>query len=238
LESTTPLEFSSFPRPEAFTLTPLPTLRLKTKLVLAITGLIFLVVTVLSWVFLDELLEQRISVSYAGNLVVAHQILYSTRLALEEDLRGKVIDANDPTALRKAMATALQQDKSLEALLASVIRYSPTVFDVSIADAQGRALVSTDPMLDDQILPPEPDYQDLMNGGVLPLVHAVFGPPRVYSISLTLDSNNHPIAIIRVVTVGLAGAYIYRYFRSEFPDHQCVPGEPGLEADCRYQPPA
>jgi PAS domain S-box-containing protein len=179
-------------------LTPLPTLRLKTKLVLAITGLIFLVVTVLSWLFLDELLEQRISVSYAGNLVIAHQLLYSTRLALEDDLRGKLIDPNDPTALRKAMASALQQDKALEALLASVIRYSPTVFDVSIADAQGRALVSTDPMLDDQILPPEPDYQDLMNGGVLALVHAVFGPPRVYSISLTLDSHNHPIAIIRV----------------------------------------
>jgi signal transduction histidine kinase len=179
-------------------LTPLPTLRLKTKLVLAITGLIFLVVTVLSWLFLDELLEQRISVSYVGNLVIAHQLLYSARLALEDDLRGKVIDPNDPTALRKAMASALQQDKALEALIASVIRYSPTVFDVSIADAQGRALVSTDPMLDDQMLPPEPDYQELMNGGVLALVHAVFGPPRVYSISLTLDSNNHPIAIIRV----------------------------------------
>ena len=179
-------------------MTPLPTLRLKTKLVLAITGLIFLVVTVLSWLFLDELLEQRISVSYAGNLVVAHQILYSTRLALEEDLRGKKIDPKDPDALRKAMATALQQDKALEALLVSVIKYAPTVFDVSIADANGRALVSTDPTLDDQVLPLEPDYAELMNGGLVPLLHAVFGPPRVYSISLTLDSHNRPIAIVRV----------------------------------------
>jgi hypothetical protein len=38
-------------------------MRLKTKLVLAITGLVFLVVTVLSWLFLEQLLAQRISQS-------------------------------------------------------------------------------------------------------------------------------------------------------------------------------
>ena len=72
-------------------MTPLPTLRLKTKLVLAITGLIFLIVTALSWLFLDRLLEQRVAQSYEGNEVVAHQVLYATRLALENDLRGKTI---------------------------------------------------------------------------------------------------------------------------------------------------
>jgi sensor domain CHASE-containing protein len=76
-------------------LTPLPTLRLKTKLVLAITGLIFVVVTALSWLFLDQLLEQRIKQSYTGNEEVAHQILYSTGIALE-GLRGKTIATNTP----------------------------------------------------------------------------------------------------------------------------------------------
>ena len=179
-------------------MTPLPTLRLKAKLVIAITGLIFLVVTALSWLFLDQLLEQRISQSYAGIDMVAHQILYSTKLALSDDLRGKNVDTNDPKALRDAVAVSLQQDKALGALLISVLRYSPTVFDVSIADAQGRALVSTDPMLDNQLLPPEPDYAELLNGGVVPLLRAVFGPPRVYSITLPLERKNQPFAIVRV----------------------------------------
>ncbi len=179
-------------------MTPLPTLRLKTKLVLAITGLIFLIVTALSWLFLDKLLEQRISQSYQGNDMVAHQILYSTRLAIENDLRGKTIDATDPHALRDAVATSLQQDKALQALLASVIRYSPTVFDVSIADSENRAMVSTDPTLDNQLLPPEPDYAELLNGGVVPLLEAVFGPPRVYSISLPIVRNNQPFIVVRV----------------------------------------
>ena len=179
-------------------MTPLPTLRLKTKLVFAITGLIFLIVSALSWLFLDRLLEQRVLQSYESNEVVAHQVLYATRLALENDLRGKNIDPADPAALREAVATSLQDDKALEALLASIIRYAPTVFDVSIADSAGRALVSTDPTLDNQPLPPEPDYGELLNGGVVPLVKAVLGPPRVYSISLPIERRNQPFAIVRV----------------------------------------
>ncbi len=75
-------------------------MRLKTKLVLAITGLVFLVVTVLSWLFLEQLLAQRISQSYTANDMVARQILYSTTLALNNRLQGRQIDPNDPAALR------------------------------------------------------------------------------------------------------------------------------------------
>src|SRR5215469_3870142 len=109
-------------------------MRLKTKLVLAITGLVFLVVTVLSWLFLEQLLAQRISQSYAANDMVARQILYSTTLALNNGLRGRTIDPNDPTALRAAVSDVLLHDEGLNGLLNSVIRYSPTVFDVAIAD--------------------------------------------------------------------------------------------------------
>jgi signal transduction histidine kinase len=189
-------------------LTPLPTLRLKTKLVFAITGLIFLIVTALSWLFLDRLLEQRVIQSYEGNDMVAHQILYSTRLAIENDLRGVIIDPKDPAALRNAVATSLQHDKALQALLASVIRYSPTVFDVSITDSSGRALVSTDPMLENQLVPPEADYGELLNGGVVPLLKAVFGPPRVYSISLPLERKDRPHEPLAVVRVGIRTTFL------------------------------
>ncbi len=179
-------------------MSPLPTLRLKAKLVLAITGLIFLVVTALSWLFLDQLLEQRISQSYEGSQIIAHQVVYWTKVTLAEDLRGKTLDQNDPHALRDAVASSLQKDRGLEALLQSIIRYSPTVFDVSIADADGRALVSTDPMLDNQLLPPQADYANLLNGGVVPLLQALLGPPRVYSISLPIERNGRPFAAVRV----------------------------------------
>src|ERR1700748_2809435 len=113
-------------------------MRLKTKLVLAITGLVFLVVCTLSWVFLGQLLRQRISQAYADNDMVAREILFATRRAIQTNIRGSQIDPNDPRKLHTAVATALRSDPALTALMNSAIRYSPTVFDVSIADSEGR----------------------------------------------------------------------------------------------------
>ena len=105
-------------------------MRLKTKLVLAITGLVFLVVCTLSWIFLGQLLRQRMSQAYSANDMVAHQILFATRGALETNIRGPRVDPNDPTSVRAAAAQALRSDPALTALMDSAIRYSPTVFDV------------------------------------------------------------------------------------------------------------
>jgi signal transduction histidine kinase len=162
-------------------------MRLKTKLVLAITGLVFLVVTVLSWLFLEQLLAQRISQSYTANDMVARQILYSTQLALNKGLQGRLIDPNDPAALRSAVSEVLQHDEGLNGLLSSVNRYAPTVFDVAIADRDGRALLSTDPTQDNVDLPAREDYAVLQHAGVIATMRAVFGPPRNYNIVLPLE---------------------------------------------------
>jgi signal transduction histidine kinase len=173
-------------------------MRLKTKLVLAITGLVFLVVTVLSWLFLEQLLAQRISQSYAANDMVARQILYGTRLALNNGLRDRLIDPNDPKALRAAVLDSLQHDEGLNGMLTSVIQYSPTVFDIAIADRDGRALLSTDPTQDNVQLPRRDDYDRLQHAGIITTMRAVFGPPRDYDIVLPLEREKQPFITVRV----------------------------------------
>ena len=170
-------------------------MRLKTKLVLAITGLVFLVVCTLSWIFLGQLLRQRMSQAYSANDMVAHQISLATQRTLA-NVRN--VDANDPTALRAAVAKALRGDTSLTALLSSAIRYSPTVFDVTIADSEGRGLVSTDPTNLDHLVPHRPEYAELEAGGLLRLLQVVFGPPRVYNLTLPLERGSEPFATVRV----------------------------------------
>src|ERR1700727_1521412 len=168
-------------------------MRLKTKLVLAITGLVFLVVCTLSWIFLGQLLRQRMSQAYSANDMVAHQI----SLATQRTLADKVV-ANDPTALRDAVAKALRSDAGLTALLNSAIRYSPTIFDVTIADSEGRGLLSTDPTNLDHLVPQRPEYAELESGGLVQLLKVVFGPPRVYNLTLPLERNFEPFATVRV----------------------------------------
>ncbi len=170
-------------------------MRLKTKLVLAITGLVFLVVFTLSWIFLGQLLRQRMSQAYSSNDMVAHQIALQTNRTLAP-IRG--FDADDPAALRAAIATALRSDAGLTALLNSAIRYSPTVFDVTIADREGKGLVSTDPTNIDRPVPQRREYAELESGGLLQLLEVVFGPPRVYNLTLPLERRFEPFATVRV----------------------------------------
>jgi signal transduction histidine kinase len=172
--------------------------RLKTKLVLAITGLVFLVVCTLSWIFLGQLLRQRMSQAYTANDMVAHQILFATRRATETNIRGPLVAPNDPKSVRAAVAQALRSDPALTALMNSAIRYSPTVFDVAIADSEGRALLSTDPTNVDHVLPHRQEYEELESGGLLRQLDVVFGPPRVYNVTLPVERAGEPFATIRV----------------------------------------
>jgi signal transduction histidine kinase len=170
-------------------------MRLKTKLVLAITGLVFLVVFTLSWIFLGQLVRQRMAQAYSSNDMVAHQIALATQRT-SESIRG--VDFNDPTALRAAVAKALRSDPALISLLTSAIRYSPTIFDVTIADSEGRGLLSTDPTNLDHLVPQRPEYEELESGGLLRLLEVVFGPPRVYNLTLPLERHFEPFATVRV----------------------------------------
>jgi signal transduction histidine kinase len=174
-------------------------MRLKTKLVLAITGLVFLVVCTLSWIFLGQLLRQRMTQAFTANDMVAHQIAAATKRALANNIRGQKVDASDPKAIRAAVASVLRSDANLTTLMNSAISYSPTVFDVSIADSEGRGLVSTDPANLDHMLPHRQEYEELQSGGLLRLLEIVFGPPRVYNFTLPLEQqNSEPFATVRV----------------------------------------
>ena len=113
----------------------------------------------LSWLYLSQLLQQHIEQSYSSTDIVAHQLLFATRTALETGLRNSTVNVNDPVALRAAVADSLRNDVGLNALINSVINYSPTVLDIAIADRDGRGLVTApDPSLEDKPLPVRPEY--------------------------------------------------------------------------------
>jgi PAS domain S-box-containing protein len=188
-------------------------MRLKTKLVLAITGLVFAVVLVFSWLYFSQLLQQHIDQSYNSTDIVAHQLLFATRQAIENGTRNQPINPNDPVALRVAVASALRNDAGLTALLNSVISYSPTVFDISIADQDGRAYLSTDPILQDQFVPQRPAYASLRKASMVQILEVVFGPPQVYDVSLALERNNQPFVTVHI---GIRTTFLSNAFRPWF----------------------
>jgi signal transduction histidine kinase len=171
---------------------------LKTKLVLAITGLVFLVTTVLSLVYVSRLLESVVQESYDTNKLGAEQIRYALQLALEEGLKDQKVNPNDQVQLRNLAAQAVRNSAALKAVVNSVIIYSPTVYDISIGDNFNKALLTTGTGGDDQPLPQRQNYQRLSDSNAVDLLKAVLGAPQVYDVVLPLDRNGQPFATVRV----------------------------------------
>ena len=75
-------------------------MRLKTKLVLAITTLVFIIAGLLSLVYVSQLLRSAVQQSYDTNRMVANQIRLALQNALETGLKDQTVDPNNPAQLR------------------------------------------------------------------------------------------------------------------------------------------
>jgi signal transduction histidine kinase len=173
-------------------------MRLKTKLVLSITALMFAIVLMLSSLFVGELLRQRIEQTAATNDVLAHEVLLMTRQAVELGLRARPPADRTDEALRTAVTDALRSQPALSDVMNAIVRYSPTVQDVSVTDAYGMTLLSTDPDALNQRAVFRTSLATVEHGGLAFQTRQVFGRPRVLDISQSLQRNGLPFLIVHV----------------------------------------
>jgi signal transduction histidine kinase len=173
-------------------------MRLKTKLVLAATISTFAIVLVLSILFLGELLRQRIVQTASTNEVMARQVLMMTKQAVEVGLQEHPPADNTEAALNAAVTSALRDYDALNDTMSSFILYSPAVQDVTVTDAQGLALVSTDPQVLNRRVASRASFNRLRDGRVLYQFRQVFGPPRVLEVTAPLERNGVPFLVVHI----------------------------------------
>ena len=128
-------------------------MRLKTKLVLWLTALMFAIVLLLSSLFVGELLRQRIEQTAATNDVLSHEVVLMARTAVELGLRAHPPTEMSDKALNDAVTGALRSQDALMDVMNAIVRYSPTVQDVSVTNAFGMTIISTDPDAVDKPFP-------------------------------------------------------------------------------------
>jgi len=173
-------------------------MRLKTKLVASATALTFAIVLVLSALFVSELMRQRIEQTAAANDVLAHEVWLEMRKAVETGLRANPpVDRSDE-ALHVAVVDALRSQPALSDVMNTIVRYSPEVQDVSVTDAHGLTIVSTDPDAVNQQASFRFSLASVKDGGVTRQMRVVFGKPRVLDISQSLDRNGAPFLVAHV----------------------------------------
>src|SRR3954469_13242991 len=173
-------------------------IRLKTKLVFAITAMMVAVVSAFASVYLSQLIQHRIADADDGAHFVANQVFNATRQALELDLTSTKVDTNDPAALKAAIEDSLQTDPGLNSLLQSIVGYSPTIYDVALVGLDGRALLHTDPQYIGKVIPQRENFQTVRDGNLRQQLNVVYGTPSVYEIHVPIERDNKPFAEIRV----------------------------------------
>ncbi|MGA2207873.1 MAG: PAS domain-containing sensor histidine kinase, partial [Terracidiphilus sp.] len=95
-------------------------MHLKTKLVLAITALVFLIAGMVSLVYVHQLVKAAVLETYGTNQMVADQVRYALQNALVSGLKDRTVDPNDPGELRALVTETVQNDPTLQATLVSV----------------------------------------------------------------------------------------------------------------------
>ncbi len=173
-------------------------MRVKTKLVLAITALVFLIAGVLSLVYVSQLLHAAVQQSYDTNKVIAEQVRYALQEALENGLQDQTFDPNHPDQLRVLAAEAARNDETLQAMVNSADRYSLTVYDINIGDSQSHTFLSTNADNEDKPLPVRPNYDQLLKANPIQLMKEIFGEPKVYDVVAPLDRYGQPFATVNV----------------------------------------
>jgi signal transduction histidine kinase len=185
-------------------------MRLKTKLVLAITVLVLMISGLLSLVYVSQLLHASVQESYDTNRMVANQVQLAVVAALKTGLKDRTFDPSKPYELRELTATVVRESESVHVVIDSVNRYSATVNDINIADTTGRTILSSDPENQDKIVPSRTDFRQLYDANPIRLIRAVvIEGPKVYDVIVPLERNGQPFLSIHlgVRTTFLREAY-------------------------------
>jgi len=190
-------------------------LRRKTIIVLTIALMVTAMVSAFSYLYISQILRLRIANAYETATNLTHQLAYAAGNAVP-DFSSTAIDTNDPAAVRRAVAEYVQTDVDLNNLLQSDPGDWRFIYDVAIVDTTGKALLHTNASMVGKIIPPRPDFQQVVGARFRQQIRLVFSPAAVYDVSYPLELNGAPFGTIRigVQTVFLKSEVATRLMRS------------------------
>lgn len=176
----------------------MPALRLKTKLVFAITGMVVAIVAALAAFYVSEVVHERIQEAYNSSVLIRYEVFSVAESALETDLGSTKVDMSDPAQVAAAIEYVIETDYELDALLNSVVGESPIIYDAAITDVRGQALLHTNAAYFGKILAQREDFAGVVNGGIRKQLKVIYGPFQVYDVRLPLVRDGKPFGEIHI----------------------------------------
>lgn len=164
---------------------------------MAITFMVAALVSGASYIYISQILRQRISTVHDTATYLTSQLAFLATNAAP-DLSSTRVDTSNPDAVRRGIAYYLGTDRDLNTMLDSVVGSWPTVYDAAILDSDGKAILNTDPDLVGKKIPERPDFALLSNAGFRRKLRLVYSAPTVYEVHMPLLLNGAVFGSIRV----------------------------------------
>ncbi len=169
----------------------------KAIIVLVITTLFTAMVVAFSWVYLSQLLRQRLLWADETASGLTRQMEYTASKAVP-DLTSTRVDTANPKALRVAITGYLQTDANLNDMLESVVGNSQIIYDAAIVDTGGVAILDTNPTLNGRPVPQRPALYALRDAGFRRQLQLLYGPSTVYEVGIPLELDGIPFGSVQV----------------------------------------
>jgi PAS domain S-box-containing protein len=159
-------------------------LRLKTKITILISLLVLTAVGVISWLHVLTLTRQVIQQADGRANLVAQQVFFQAQNALADAAsEGRVPASESAEDLREYVRTALDQNAALTSLIDAEVGNSLLVYEVTIVDLNGTALISSDASLPGRQVLPRPPLSQLLDTGFIQQLRLIYGSPQAYVVS-------------------------------------------------------
>src|SRR3974390_831443 len=137
-------------------------LSLKTKITLVMAFLVLAVVGVDSTLYVMNLSRQVIRQAQDRAQLVSRQVFFQAQIALADSARaGEVPSSNSPEDLRAYAQRAFHESEQLSRSIDAQLDYSPLIYEISVSDVQGTALVSSDKFLVGNPMPARPSIDQI-----------------------------------------------------------------------------
>ena len=172
-------------------------MRLRTKIVLAITSMVVVLVAGFSYIYISQLLRQKVSDTYEKCNTLAGILVFHTREAIP-DLSSTKVDVNDPKAVRAALKQYLQLDPNLNNEFKAIVGAWPDVIDASLIDEDGQAILHTNPQMVGKMVPARPDFELLRYAGIRQQFAMILGVSQNYDIRLPVQLNQVPFGSVHI----------------------------------------
>jgi PAS domain S-box-containing protein len=173
-------------------------LRLRTKLTLVMTGLVLLVVAVLSGVFAAQLLDLLLQATSKRANDLANQVFLQAKHALLEAADQGLRPASDaPEEIHDYVRHAFEINNGLRTQLKAA-KENLLIYEVSITDNQGMVLISTDESLPGKFLPRRTPLSQLVQRNFLHQVKVLAGPSKVFELDFPFSNGSQPFGEVRV----------------------------------------